>query len=181
MKSLLIALAKELDSRGIGYLVIGGQAVLLYGEPRFTKDIDLTLALEPDQLPLILDVAQALQIQPIPDDPRSFVQRTYVLPCLHESSTMGVDFIFSFSPYERTAIERGILHRIDDTDVRFATAEDLIIQKLVAGRPQDITDAKTIIVKNPDLDETYVRHWLGQFAELVQSDLIAAWERMRGL
>ena len=38
-KQPLEALAQNLDGRGIPYMVVGGQAVLLYCEPRLTRDI----------------------------------------------------------------------------------------------------------------------------------------------
>jgi hypothetical protein len=37
---LLKNIAVALDAGGFPYMVIGGQAVLVYGEPRLTKDID---------------------------------------------------------------------------------------------------------------------------------------------
>jgi hypothetical protein len=37
-QALLVRLARALDSAGIPYMVIGGQAVLLYGEPRLTRN-----------------------------------------------------------------------------------------------------------------------------------------------
>lgn len=142
MKSVLAALARELDARGIGYLIIGGQAVLLYGEPRFTKDIDVTLALKPDRLPDVLALPEARNLRPVPSDPQDFVRRTFVLPCIHDESTLGVDFIFSFSEFQREAINRGVERQVDGTPVRFATAEDLLIQKIVASRPTDLSDAR---------------------------------------
>ena len=42
-QKLLKKIANELSAHNIPYMVIGGQAVLLYGEPRVTKDIDITL------------------------------------------------------------------------------------------------------------------------------------------
>ena len=39
-QDLLKRVAGELSRNAIPYMVIGGQAVLLYGEPRLTKDID---------------------------------------------------------------------------------------------------------------------------------------------
>lgn len=42
-ETLLEKLSCALDQVGIPYMVIGGQAVLRHGEPRLTKDIDLTL------------------------------------------------------------------------------------------------------------------------------------------
>ena len=40
-KELLVKIATELDRAGIDYMVIGGQAVLVYGEPRPTINIDI--------------------------------------------------------------------------------------------------------------------------------------------
>ena len=49
-KKLLKKIANELNTNNIPYMVIGGQAVLLYGEPRLTKDIDITLGIGIDGL-----------------------------------------------------------------------------------------------------------------------------------
>ena len=40
---LLERLARALDASGLPYMMIGGQAVLLHGEPRLTRDVDITL------------------------------------------------------------------------------------------------------------------------------------------
>ena len=45
----------------------------------------------------------------------------------------------------------------------FATAEDVIVHKIFAGRPRDLEDVRSILLKNPDLDRTYVRKWLREF------------------
>ena len=45
-KKLLEKIARGLDKRKIPYMVIGGNAVLIYGEPRLTQDIDITLGLD---------------------------------------------------------------------------------------------------------------------------------------
>ncbi len=48
---LLAALASRLRESGIPFMLIGGQAVLLHGQPRLTEDIDVTLGATPDELP----------------------------------------------------------------------------------------------------------------------------------
>ncbi len=49
-----------------------------------------------------------------------------------------------------------------------AAAEDLIIHKAVAGRPQDIRDIESIIYRQRNaLDIKYVRRWLHDFAEVL--------------
>jgi hypothetical protein len=52
----LTGIAKELTDRSVRYMVIGGLAVLLYGQPRLTKDIDITLGLGVDGLLVIKEV-----------------------------------------------------------------------------------------------------------------------------
>jgi len=42
----LARLANDLDERGIDYIVIGAVALLAYGYPRFTEDIDLVMTSE---------------------------------------------------------------------------------------------------------------------------------------
>ena len=44
---LLARIAGALDARALPYMVIGGQPILLYGEPGLTRDIDITLGVEP--------------------------------------------------------------------------------------------------------------------------------------
>jgi len=49
-EELLARIASALSRGNLPYMVIGGQAVLLYGEPRLTKDIDITLGIPIDRL-----------------------------------------------------------------------------------------------------------------------------------
>jgi len=161
--SLLEQIALGLEARGIPYMLIGGQAVLLYGEPRLTRDIDITLGVGPERLADIQEMAATWGWQALVDAAHEFVQRTLVFPCQDPRSGIRVDFIFSFSPYERQALERVRRVPIGSAKVCFASLEDTLIHKIVAGRPRDLEDARSIVLKNPDLDAAYVRRWLGEF------------------
>ena len=52
---------------------------------------------------------------------------------------------------------------LSGTDVMFASAEDVIIHKIFAGRPRDLEDVRSILLKNPRLDKMYVKNWLSEF------------------
>ncbi len=75
-------------------MIIGGQAVLLYGEPRLTKDIDITLGVNIDKLDHLLNVLRDLSLTPLPEDMETFVKETMVLPTQHEKTGIRVEFIF---------------------------------------------------------------------------------------
>lgn len=162
-EKILAGVAAALQSRDIPYMIIGGQAVLIYGEPRITRDIDLTLGINTDRLPDILPILEEVALRALPQDLEAFVRETMVLPAIHDNSGIRVDFIFSISPYESNAIGRSRKIRILDQDVRFASLEDTIILKIFAGRPRDLEDVYILLVKNPEIDKSYITSWLKDF------------------
>ena len=98
-EQLISRIAAELRRAGIPYMIIGGQAVLLHGLPRMTKDIDITLGVDTQELDRVVNSIAATGLEIIPDHFRSFVEKTFVLPARHQESGIRVDFIFSFVPY----------------------------------------------------------------------------------
>ena len=162
-EDLLSKIAFNLEANSIPYMIIGGQAVLLYGEPRLTRDIDITLGVNTDRLHDLLGIIQDMSFKPLTEDTESFVRQTMVLPVMDDTTGIRVDFIFSFTPYETEAIKRARRIRIKDAEVCFASPEDVIIHKIFAGRPRDIEDSRAIILKNPDLDIRHIRNWLREF------------------
>ena len=126
-------------------MLIGGQAVLLHGRPRLTDDIDITLGVGPSELSTVQTVCAPCGLVPLPEDVDAFVRETFVLPCHHPPSGLRVDFIFSTTPYEAQAIGRAVIVKLAGTSVPFASAEDLILHKLFAGRPRDWEDAVGVV------------------------------------
>jgi hypothetical protein len=160
----------------VPYMVVGGQAVLLYGEPRLTKDIDITLGVGLDRLPEILALAEWMGLRPLVD-PETFTRQTMVLPCGDPETGVRLDFMFSFSPYERQALERVRTVEMGKTSVRFASVEDVIVHKVIAGRPRDLEDVRSILIKNPGVDLAYVRRWLKEFSEALAEPFLERFEQ----
>jgi len=159
-RRLLEQIALGLENAGIPYMVVGGQALLLYGEPRLTRDIDVTLGVGPDRLGDVLNLVTDWGWQVLVESSPEFVQETLVLPCLDPPSNIRIDLMFSFTAYERQAMDRVRTVPVGNAQVRFASVEDLIIHKVVAGRPRDVEDVRGILLKKPALDTPYVRRWL---------------------
>ena len=146
-------------------MVIGGQAVLVHGQPRLTLDIDITLGVEPDRLETVLEICRELDLEPLPEEVEPFVKETFVLPALHRETRIRVDFVFSTTPYERQAIERAVSIEVGGARVPFATAEDLVLHKLFAGRPRDLEDVLGIVRRRGKaLDWSYLERWASEFA-----------------
>ena len=179
VEQILERIARGLEIRGLPYMIIGGQAVLLYGEPRLTRDVDVTLGVSPDRLSEVQDLLAALGWEILAEASAEFVKKTMVLPCLDPQSGVRVDFIFSFSPYERQAIERARSVQVGNASVHFVSPEDLIVHKVIAGRPRDLEDARAILLKNPEIDLPYVEHWLAEFDRSLDEGFLARLSALR--
>jgi predicted nucleotidyltransferase len=171
LKNLIEKIAKEFEKYRIAYMIIGGQAVLIYGEPRLTKDIDITIGANIDRYKDVLNVVQNLNLKILPKDPYKFVKETMVLPILDERTGIRIDLIFSFSEYEREALKRVNKIKIDNTYVSYISVEDLIIHKIISGRERDIEDLKIILIKNKRIDEKYILKWLKEFEKVLNRNL----------
>jgi len=175
--NLLKALAQSLDEADLPYMVIGGQAVLVYGEPRLTRDVDVTLGVSPKALPQVLEVVRRLGLRVLVENSEAFVQKTWVLPVLHPDTGLRVDFIFSWTPYEQQALQRVRNISVDGYPVRFASPEDVVIHKILAGRPRDLEDISSILQKQT-LDTDYIRRWLQQFEMVLDQSLLSVFESL---
>lgn len=179
-QNLLRRLSSELKRKRIPYMIIGGQAVLLYGEPRLTKDVDVTLGIGIDGLGKVITAAKRLKLKILVSDVEEFVSETMVLPTTDERSASRVDFIFSSSAYERMAIGRAVSVRLGRTLVKFASLEDLIIHKIVSGRARDLEDIKSVLLKNPRYDVRYISAWLRKLdAALDEKFLESFWRVLK--
>ncbi len=176
-QKLLKKIANELSAHNIPYMVIGGQAVLLYGEPRLTKDIDITLGIGIEGLKEVNNIIiQKLNLKTLVDE--NFVQNTMVLLAIDEKTGIRVDFIFSFSLYEKQAIKRAPDIKFGSTVVKFASLEDLIIHKIIAGRAIDIEDIRSIILKNPDYNTKYIKRWLQKFDKSLNEKFLKVFQKI---
>jgi len=180
IEKLIKKTARHLDRQKIPYMIIGGQAVLLYGRPRLTRDIDITLGIDTDKFELIEGVCKKLKLRILVENPQDFARDTKVLPAEEPDSKVRIDFIFSFTPYEEQAIKNAKQVLIDDYPVKFASCEDLIIHKMVAGRAIDAEDVKSILAKNKNaIDFEYVNKWLSEFGKIAEHEgMLASFNRL---
>jgi predicted nucleotidyltransferase len=180
-KKLITKLAQSLNKKKIPYMIIGGQAVLIYGEPRFTRDIDITLGINVDKMSTIFSLCKELKLKILPKDPNKFILETMVLPVIEEKSEIKVDFIFSFSVYEQEALKRIHKIKIGKTIVNFIGLEDLIIHKLISGREKDLEDIHNILLVNPKYETKYIEKWINFFENelLLEKSIAEIWNKIK--
>jgi len=118
---------RSLKEHDVRYLLIGGYAVGYYGYPRATEDMDIWVAIHPDNAQKLVSVMRAFGLQDPNLTPELFLQKPKIIrlgfpPMRLEISTSisGVEF--------------------DGVEVNLIDFENLMKNKQASGRPKDIVD-----------------------------------------
>ena len=169
---LLAALAPVLSRWGRWY-VFGAQAVTAHGVPRLSADVDVTLALSPNDPEQLAHDLAAAGFSPRFSDP-AFVRQTRVMPFVHVATAMPVDIVLAGSGLEEQFLSRVRLADFGGVSVPLIDVGDLIIAKVLAGRSKDVADAAALWrLHGPAIDGARVRQTLWELEEaLGQSDLV---------
>lgn len=170
---LLSDLAAALDAIGAHWYVFGAQAALVWGRPRLTTDVDVTVkcSASTDHLVRTLDTRGfSLRI----DASETFIRTTRVVPLEHRTSGLALDVVLAGPGLEDLFLERAVPIDVAGTIVPFISPEDLIVTKLLAGREKDVEDVRGVLSeRGSDLDIGQIRTTLRLLEDaLGQSDLM---------
>ncbi len=176
---LLTALSQVLARWGRWYL-FGAQAVIAYGVPRLSADVDVTLQLVPDDPERFVRDMEEAGFAVRVDDP-DFVRRTRVIPFVHLATAMPLDVVLAGSGLEDEFLDRARETDIGGTTVPLIDTEDLVIAKVLAARPKDLEDARGLWhLYRRKLDVDRIHRTLRLLEEaLGQSDLLPCFESIR--
>jgi hypothetical protein len=109
-----------------------------------------------------------------------FTERTRVIPFVHTTTALPLDVVLAGPGIEDRFFERVEERNVEGTRVRLASAEDLVVMKILAGRPKDVDDVRAIVVAYRErLDVGYIDQMLTLLEQaLVQSDLRALFRQV---
>lgn len=136
-------LLQSLSAAGVRYLIVGGYAVMVYTEPRYTKDLDLWIEpVESNARKLFVALAQfgapTGDIRPGDfTEPDVFFQ-IGVEPVRIDimTSVPGLDFV--------PAWERKVIVDFGGESAPVLCREDVLRSKIAAGRTRDRRDARKL-------------------------------------
>lgn len=165
-----------LEDRGVRYLVVGGLAVVVVGEPRTTADADVIVFVsQAEAESLIRNAVEAgfdLQ-EPIE---RERLLRTGTMR--FRRGQFQLDLITASLPFEETARERASRHILFGLSLPFPSPEDLILFKILAGRDKDMLDATGIARRHRDrLDIPYLERTLLAICDAAED--VSLWGRLQ--
>lgn len=159
MSGPLDEIARLLDDAGVRYAVIGAHAVNAWLEPRYTADVDVTAAMDPQSLTRLRDALSRAGYAPAGEHGDDLPSGPDFLRFRSADGLVVLEIQAAKTALQRELIARAVSR---SGSARVATAEDLIVLKLIANRPKDRNDLLGL-VRLPAIDWSYVERWAAEW------------------
>jgi hypothetical protein len=146
-----------LERFGGRWYLFGAQAVIVWGRARLTADVDVTVFLAPDEPQTFVAAMEqagfALRVR----DVGGLVRTTHVLPFVHAETDLPVDVVLGGPGLEEEFLRTAKRVEMHGIMVPVIAPEELIVTKILAGRPKDLEDVRGILRAQGALDLGRVR------------------------
>jgi len=168
-----------LSRKKLRWYLFGAQAVNLYGRPRMTADVDVTVEVPAAERPgLLRSLARAGFVARV-ENIEAFAERTRVLPFVHRGTGFPLDLVIAADGLEAAFLARAQMIDVGGVRLPVISVEDLVVAKVIAGRAKDLDDVRGIVAAHSALDRSAVARLLTELDELLErADLLPAFERL---
>lgn len=164
---LLNLVTGRLNAANIAYMVTGSMAVSYYAQPRFTRDIDLVVEIEPEAAGGVAALFER-DFYVDADALRAALQREGMVNLIHNASLIKIDLIARKNDeYHREEFRRR--RRVDvGGELSMVAPEDLILSKLLwlkqGGSDVHRRDAVSVLTAGAQIDRAYIDRWAPQLS-----------------
>ena len=183
LKAFFTYVIEVLESLGIPYMVVGGFAAILYGEPRLTIDVDIVVEMKAEHIRPLVAAFSIPDYYASEEAIRDSLHRRFPFNVIQPATGAKVDLVpLSDDPFTRLAFQRRQRLEYDNAghSAAFITPEDIIVAKLIAyrdtGSDKHLRDVRGVLVMQQEtLDLNSIRgnarasDVIEQFEELLES------------
>lgn len=153
------AIAEALASRSVPHALGGALALGVAGVPRGTKDVDVNVFVELDQLGAVFDALASVGVAV--DRASASAQAARDGMFVGDWDGMRIDVFVPSIPFSDEAARTRVTITVDGWTGSFLSAEAIAIFKLLFFRVKDLGDlAQLVAVRREALDRAYIRRWL---------------------
>ena len=163
---LLRRLVETLERLDLPYLITGSVATILYGEPRFTNDIDVVVQLPPGRVDDLVEAFPGDEFYLDGERIRQAVANKSQFNIIHPASGLKIDIMVpAMDEFDRSRFARAKRVRpAEHYEATFASAEDVIVKKLQfyaeGGSDKHLRDIASVLrISASDVDRDYVTVW----------------------
>ena len=179
VQHLLARVVSRLDAAEVPYMLTGSYASSLHSVPRATKDLDVIIFPNRDQLLKFLQFFPSVEYHVDHDDAIEALRGRRQFNIIDYATGWKVDFIIPpFDEFNIEEFERRVTIDADGLSLSVVSPEDIVVAKLIwakAGESErQLADAATVVrVQGNKFDIAYVERWVWRLG------LQKEWERVR--
>jgi hypothetical protein len=134
---------KLLNEKAVRYLLIGGYAVGYHGYPRATNDMDIWIALQPENAERVVEALREFGFDLPELRPELFLNEKAIIRM--GSPPMRLEITTSISGVEfDECYESRVIDMLDDIQVSVIDLKHLKINKKASGRLKDLADLENL-------------------------------------
>ncbi|MBO1225633.1 MAG: hypothetical protein JYX80_14520 [Candidatus Scalindua sediminis] len=163
---LMGLIIKVFESLKIPYMITGSQASAYYGEPRFTRDIDVVTELKEEQVDDFSRFFPGNEFYCDKEMIKAEIKRRGQFNIIHSTSGLKIDIILTkATPFSKTEFSRRKPGSVSpEQEAYFASPEDVIIKKMdfyrEGGSEKHLRDITGILKISSDIiDIDYITKW----------------------
>jgi hypothetical protein len=134
VQDLMSRFAQPFDRLGLPYMITGGAAAIVYGDPRLTNDLDLVVAMRPEDAERVAEALQADDTYVPPVDVLKIEAGRPIhghFNVVHGPSSLRADvYLAGEDPLHQWGLARRQALRLGDITVAMAPPEYVIVRKL---------------------------------------------------
>jgi hypothetical protein len=161
--------------------MLGGVAMSAWKRPRFTRDVDLLLAVGESRAKEVLHLLNGAGVRSMKPDPVVRIQETRFMQLFYTPRDslveVRVDLLFATTAFHESALARRVVLPASELgfEVTVVSCEDLIILKLIAWRILDRMDISELLKANrATIDFGYLSEWTRKLS--LRKPLREAWQ-----
>ena len=132
-----------LNKNNVRYLVIGGFAVAFHGYPRYTKDIDIWLWINPENTKNVVRTLEDFGFKSLGLSIDDFLESETIIQIGHPPNRIDLIMTASGVDFEE-CYQSKIEEEIDGVNIPFIDLENLKKNKLATGKTQDMADVENL-------------------------------------
>lgn len=163
---LMRLVIQAFESLKISYMITGSQASAYYGEPRFTRDIDIVADIQPRQIEDFVGFFPAKEFYCDKEMIQAEIKARGQFNIIHTASGLKIDIILTKkTPFSQSEFARRSKNAVfTDQKAYFASPEDVIIKKMdfykEGGSEKHLRDITGILkISGESVDWDYISLW----------------------
>lgn len=172
IEEIVVLICKHLNEHEISYVIVGGIVIPFVGAPRTTVDVDLIIKLSSDNMARLIGFLRANDFHASEEDMMVAISGKSHYTVEDKLSPYRLDIKGIYDRFDQMTLERRVPLDYLGTMIYMASPEDIIIHKLRFGGESDMSDAKSIYIRQyGSLDMDYIItmcHQLGVYKDFLK-------------